>query len=108
MPAKQRPLESIRKKKRGQISPLLTVDGATPAGVDLHTDSTESIAGPLAFARPRYTHRRPAPAPAAAVCLVPRTRLWRHRRRAGAERADSRAINSVFINQAPWYILNKE
>ena len=29
---------------------VLTVDGVTPAGVDLHADSTESIAGPLAFA----------------------------------------------------------
>jgi hypothetical protein len=47
--------------KKGQISPLLTVDGATPAGVDLHTDSTESIAGPLASARPRYTHTSPRP-----------------------------------------------
>ena len=84
MPAKARDVDS---GKKGQISPLLAVDGVTPAGVDLHADSTESIAGPLASARPRYTHHRPAPAPAA-VCLVSRTRLWR--RGGGEPRASER------------------
>jgi hypothetical protein len=55
MPAKAHDVDS---EKKGQISPL-TVDGVTPAGVDLHTDSTESIAGPLASARPRYAHLPP-------------------------------------------------
>ena len=54
--------------KKGQISPLLTVDGVTPPGVDLHADSTESIAGPLASARPRYTYTPAPPNTAAAVC----------------------------------------
>ena len=58
MPAKARDVDS---EKKGQTSPLLTVDGVTPSGVDLHADSTESIAGPLACARPRYTHLPPPP-----------------------------------------------
>ena len=47
--------------RKGQISPL-TVDTVTrPVGVDFHAASTDSIAGPPASVRPRYTHHRPRP-----------------------------------------------
>ena len=75
--------------KKGQTSPLLTVDGVTPSGVDLHADSTESIAGPLASARPRCTHLPPPEHGCCCVCwsLVVWRRVERRRARGtcGAE-----------------------
>ena len=47
-----------RHHRKGQISPL-TVDVGAPVGVDFHAASTDSIAGPPASVRPRYTHHRP-------------------------------------------------